>query len=408
MNGHIKLGIVIGAVSILLVMLPTVQKPAQSQAGATEAPAGFDNLTNGHISQPEFDMFRKTFEEVEKIDDGLGPTFNDTSCRNCHNVPVTGGSGKKIPETRAGHLDAQGNFVDHPGGSLVQDQALNQRIIEHVLPDEEVSKRSSTNVLGNGFVEAISDKTLTDIRDAQPSAIRGQAILVPILEAAPGTTRVGRFGWKNQHASLESFSADAYLNEMGITSPLQRTENTSDGNNVAAFDAVPDPEDVDGADVKEFAQFMRATKVPPRDPLLVGKPDTIAGEQIFNSPNLGCAGCHTPAITTAPAGTVFTGGFTVTPALGNKIIHPYSDYLLHNVGTNDPIVQNGGQVTYNKVRTAPLWGLRTRLFFLHDLSASTIDLAIKYHGQQAQAASDAYQALSNAEQQQLLTFLNSL
>ena len=106
---------------------------------------------------------------------------------------------------------------------------------------------------------------------------------------------------------------------------------------------------------------------------------------------------------------VLNGGFfTVSAALGNKTIHPYSDYLLHKVGTNDPIVQNGGQATYNMVRTAPLWGLRTRLFFLHDLSASTVDLAIRYHGGQAQAASDAYQALTNADQQRLLTFLNSL
>src|SRR5215831_17218978 len=406
MNGYIKLGIVIGAISILLVMLPAVQKPAQSQSGATEAPSGFDNLTNGHISQLEFDEFRRTFEEVEDIDEGLGPTFNDTSCRNCHNVPVTGGSGKKIPETRAGHLDANGNFVPHPGGSLVQDQALNQRIIEHVLPGEDTTKRSSVNTLGDGFVEAISDATLTAIRDAQPANIRGLAISVPILEAANGATGVGRFGWKNQHASLESFSADAYLNEMGITSPLQPTENTSDGNDVSAFDTVKDPEDVGGVDVNEFAQFMRATKVPPRDPALVGQPDTIAGEQIFH--NIGCDGCHTPTIVTAPAGTVLNGGFTVSAAVGNKVIHPYSDYLLHDIGTHDPIVQNGGQVTYNKVRTAPLWGLGTRSFFLHDLSAPTLTAAIQAHRGQAQAAESGYEALSQAELKQLLQFLSSL
>src|SRR5215813_115047 len=193
MNGSIKLGIVIGTVSILLVMLPSVQKPAQSQSGATEAPAGFDNQTNGHISQADFDGFRATFEEVEEVDEGLGPTFNDRSCVACHNVPVTGGSGKKIPETRAGHLDANGNFVDHPGGSLVQDQALNQRIIEHVLPGEDTTKRSSVNTLGDGFVEAISDTTITGIRDAQPANIRGLAISVPVLEAANGVTRIGRF-----------------------------------------------------------------------------------------------------------------------------------------------------------------------------------------------------------------------
>jgi len=233
--------------SIMLVMLPTMLKPAQSQSGATEAPAGFDNLTNGHISQADFDAFRDSFEETETIADGLGPTFNDTSCANCHKVPVTGGS-SRVFETRAGHLDTNGNFVDHPGGSLVQDRAINNSIKERVLPGEDTTKRASVNTLGDGFVEAISDATLTGIRNSQLMEIRGTAISVPILQA-PGSTRVGRFGWKDQHASLVSFSADAYLNEMGITSPLQPVENTSDGNDVSAFDTVPDPEDIGGADV---------------------------------------------------------------------------------------------------------------------------------------------------------------
>ena len=94
MNRSIKLGIVIITMSITLVMLLTLQKPAQSQGGATEAPAGFDNLTNDHISQADFDAFRTTFEEQEETDEGLGPTFNNTACVNCHNVPVTGGSSR--------------------------------------------------------------------------------------------------------------------------------------------------------------------------------------------------------------------------------------------------------------------------------------------------------------------------
>jgi len=388
--------------SIMLVMLPTMLKPAQSQSGATEAPAGFDNLTNGHISQADFDAFRDSFEETETIADGLGPTFNDTACANCHQVPVTGGS-SRVFETRAGHLDANLNFVDHPGGSLVQDRAIDNSIKERVLPGEDTTKRASVNTLGDGFVEAISDATLTGIRNSQLMEIRGTAISVPILEA-PGSTRVGRFGWKDQHASLVSFSADAYLNEMGITSPLQPVENTSDGNDVSAFDTVFDPEDFGGVDVNEFAQFMRATKVPPRDQSLVGKANTIAGEQIFHS--IGCDGCHTPTIVTAPAGTVFNGAFTVSPALGNKTIHPYSDFLLHNIGTHDPIVQ--GQSTLNMVRTAPLWGLRNRALLLHDFTAQSVTQAITSHGGQAQGAAGAFGALSNSDKERLLTFLGSL
>src|SRR5262245_19220904 len=405
MNSSIKLGIVIVTMSIMVVMLPILQKQAQSQSGAPEAPAGFDNLTNGHISQADFDDFRATFEEEEEVAEGLGPTFNNTACGNCHNVPVTGGS-SRIFETRAGSLDANGNFVAHPGGSLVQDRAVNPSIKERVLPYEDTTKRASVNTLGGGFVEAIDDAMLLAIQGSQPKAIRGVAIGVPILES--GTTRLGRFGWKNQHASLVSFSADAYLNEMGITSPLQPVENTSDGNTVAAFDTCcPDPEDVGGVDVNQFAQFMRATKVPPRDPALVGKAQTIAGEQIFH--DIGCDGCHIPTIVTAPVGTVLNGGFfTVSAALGNKTIHPYSDFLLHNIGTHDPIVQNGGPSTYNMVRTAPLWGLRNRASFLHDFSAKTMIQAITSHGGQAQGAADAFGALPISDKERLITFLESL
>jgi CxxC motif-containing protein (DUF1111 family) len=405
MNRSIKLGIALVAMAIMLVMLPTLQKPARSQGGATEAPAGFDNVTNGHISQADFDTFRGTFEEEEEIDEGLGPTFNNTSCLNCHNVPVPGGSSRQF-ETRAGYRDTNGNFVEHPGGSVVQDRAINPSIRERVLSYEDTTKRASLNTLGDGFVEAIDDDTLIGIRDKQPANIQGKAIYVSILEAANGKTRVGRFGWKNQHASLESFSADAYLNEMGITSPLQPNENTSDGNSVAAFDDVKDPEDIGGVDVNRFAEFMRATKVPPRDPSLVGRADTIAGEQKFHE--IGCDGCHIPTIVTARAKTRFNGGFVVSEALGNKIIHPYSDFLLHNIGTNDPIVQNGGAETYNMVRTAPLWGLRNRASFLHDFSAQTLTQAITSHGGQAKAAADAFAALPNSVKAQLLTFLDSL
>jgi CxxC motif-containing protein (DUF1111 family) len=98
---------------------------------------------------------------------------------------------------------------------------------------------------------------------------------------------------------------------------------------------------------------MRATKVPPRDAAIAATDDARAGAQPFNQ--IGCAICHVPTITTAPAGTSVNGGtFVVPPALGNKVIHPYSDFLLHNVGTGDGIVQNGGQSTANNLRTPPL------------------------------------------------------
>src|SRR5207244_3545849 len=155
---------------------------------------------------------------------------------------------------------------------------------------------------------------------------------------------------------------------MGITSPLQPNDNTSNGNTVvngvAVNDGVADPEN-DGTDVDAFANFMRATKAPPRDGVLAATSDAQAGSTLFNQ--VGCAVCHVRSITTAPPGTVINqGAFTVPAALGNKIIHPFSDFLLHNVGTGDGIVQNGGQGTRNMVRTAPLWGMRSRDRLMHD------------------------------------------
>ena len=265
--------------------------------------------------------------------------------------------------------------------------------------------RISTNTLGAGFIEALSNSTLLAIRDRQPAELRGTAIMVPVLEAK-GLARVGRFGWKNQHASLESFSADAYLNEMGITSPLFPEENTSSGRDVGPYDPLPEPED-DGVDVVAFANFMRSTKAPSRGPIT---PAVQAGEQVFNQ--LGCGTCHVPTLVTAPAGTRINGGaFTVPAALGSKIIHPYSDFLSHDIGTGDgipvlPLPEYAG--TVNMMRTAPLWALRTRNRLMHDGLAFTKEEAIQRHRGQAEPIRLLFNALPEAQQLQLISFLDSL
>ena len=235
---------------------------------------------------------------------------------------------------------------------------------------------------------------------------------MPVGEAG-GALRVARFGWKGQHASLKSFAADAYLNEMGITSPLQPVENTSSGAPIGAFDTVNDPEDLQtaeapgGVDVEAFVRFMRASKAPPRDTVLAATPDAQAGRQLFSQ--LGCSTCHVADFVTAPVGTAFNGGtFVVTEPLANKRIHPYSDFLLHDVGTGDGIVQNGGPQTRNMVRTPPLWGVRTRDRLMHDGLSLTRTDAILRHAGQARAAADGFQKLSFDDRQRLVAFLNSL
>lgn len=381
---------------------------AVTNEGATEAPTGFDNLTNGLTNQTTFEGDIGIFDEREGVVDGLGPVFNATSCGECHSNPVVGAT-SQIAEQRAGHYSGS-VFVDHPGDSLIHSRAINAKIQEITLAGNEVRTfRMTTNTLGAGFIEAIDSNVLFSIAQNQPfvsgGRIAGQFIQVPMLES-PGAVRGGRFGWKNQHASLVSFSADAYLNEMGITTPFLPNENTSNGNSVAAYDTVPDPED-DGVDVEIFARFMRATKAPPRDAELAATTEAQQGQTLFNQ--IGCAICHVSSITTAPPGTVINGGaFTVPDALGNKIIHPYSDFLLHDVGTGDGIVQNGGQSTRNKIRTAPLWGVRTRNRLMHDGLSLTYSDAILRHAGEATFVINSYRSLTNAQRNKIITFLRSL
>ena len=271
--------------------------------------------------------------------------------------------------------------------------------------DEIRTFRISTNTLGSGFVEAIANSTLLAIRDRQPAAMRGVAVIAPILESN-GRARIGRFGWKGQHASLESFSADAYLNEMGITTPLLPDENTSSGRDVSDYDLVPDPED-DGVDVVAFANFMRSTKAPSRGPITS---EVLAGDAIFS--RIGCSTCHVATITTARAGTQINGGmFTVPTALGSKIIHPYSDFLTHDIGSGDgiPILPTAEYAhTAPLMRTAPLWGLRTRNRLMHDGLSFTLEEAIGRHRGQADGVRLNYDALSPSEKLALIAFLNSL
>jgi CxxC motif-containing protein (DUF1111 family) len=283
--------------------------------------------------------------------------------------------------------------------------------------------RASLNLTGDGFVEATDDSTLLTIRDNQPVDMRGTAISVPLLEAS-GQTRIGRFGWKDSIASLISFSAVAYKGEVGVTSPLQTPDSSSLGRSVLAFDPLPDPEDDGGdqgfgEDVEAFARFMRSLKAPPRDRNLVPVDSTDAGSQLFDT--VSCSVCHVRNMTTTPiAGTVLNGGtFTVPAALANKTFHPFGDFLLHDIGTGDGIVETNGELTRNMVRTAPLWGVRTRDRLMHDGGSSsaptnsgaqsfTMNEAILRHAGQATASRNAFQALAPVQKAQLFKFLKSL
>ena len=151
----------------------------------------------------------------------------------------------------------------------------------------------SQSLFGDGFVEAIGNDTFQEIAAAQPTSMRGEMINVPVLEK-PGQRRIGRFGWKGQQASLVSFSADAYLNEMGITSPLQPTRTRRMG--ISGSKETMASVDDDGGDVELFALFIRSLKAPPRHAELAVTPDALAGSALFDQ--LGCSVCHTPSMVT--------------------------------------------------------------------------------------------------------------
>jgi CxxC motif-containing protein (DUF1111 family) len=402
-----------------------------AQQAATEAPSGFETPTlqtqnagsqsssNG-IAEPPGDTFARDqalFERREDAALGLGPVFNATSCSECHQNPVSGGP-SQITELRVGHRDENGNFVNPTititggtiaGRSLVNDRAVCPEVQEYVPNSENIrALRAVLNTLGDGFVEAIDDSVLLNIAANQAmlseGRIHGEAIQVPILEA-PGHTRMGRFGWKDQHGSLLSFTADAYLNEMGVTSRLKPVDTTT----LCKVKSDPEdtPDELGLANIDHFTQFIRGTKVPPPDFALAGTSDAQAGRKLFET--IGCNTCHVETLTTAPAGTVLNGGaFVVPDALANKTIHPFSDFLLHDIGTGDGIVQVGPQDTADKLRTQPLWGLRMKARFMHDLGSLTLQEAIQRHQGEAKQVEHRFQRLTNIERQQVITFLRSL
>jgi CxxC motif-containing protein (DUF1111 family) len=396
---------------------------------ATEAPAGFNtpsfnaaqSVSNG-IVEPPGDTFardQEVYEQNHSVQTGLGPVYNATACVSCHENPNSGGA-SQFTELRVGHKDENGNFVNPTifindgkntitGRSIVNDRAIGPEAQEHIPATESIrAVRAALNTLGDGFVEAIDDRTLIAIAERQPELsegrIHGEVVQAPIFEA-PGQTRVGRFGWKDQHSSLLSFIGDAYLNEMGITNRLRPTDVT------AVLKTTKDPEDQPDdlglADIDHFAQFIRGTMVPPRDTALAATPVAIRGGELFR--RVGCGVCHVESIITAPARTVIDGGMFIVPeALGDKLIHPFGDFLLHDIGTGDGIVQVGPQDTDNKLRTAPLWGLRTKPRFMHDLRSLSLEDAIARHEGEAREPARRFRELSPQERQALISFLNTL
>jgi len=345
------------------------------------------NFTAGQIA----------FAEVEEVDDGLGPVFNEASCASCHTAPVGGTTGRL--ETRFGRT-ANGMFdpLTTVGGSLLQDHAIGAVADGAVFFAEQVPStanvvagRMTTPLFGLGLVDAVPDAELIGLALLERALTRTPGTPSMVQDIATGETRVGRFGWKAQVATLHTFSGDAYLNEMGVTSPDFPNENCPQGDCAAlVHNPVPGLND-EGDDVEAFTDFMTLLAPPPRGP-----GNTVTGASLFLIS--GCAGCHTPRLAT---------GRSSTPALDRKVFEPFSDFLLHDMGTlGDGIVQ--GAANGRQMRTAPLWGLHTRPAFLHDGRATTVQAAILAHDGQGRSARDRFVGLTAEKRQALLAYLNSL
>jgi CxxC motif-containing protein (DUF1111 family) len=275
---------------------------------------------------------------------------------------------------------------------------------QHVPDGFFTTRRRSTSLFGLGYVEAVADATLVAIRDAQDPSIRGIGILVPATTgiAADGTLtqvkRVGRFGWKCQQATLLDFAADALINEIGRTSPIQPDEMPAlDGRSLSQFKKTPAgqfedaPSPAGPPDTTSWPTRTSCGPSRPRPATSRSPAPTTPGPGSGCSSSVGCAACHVPTMPTSPTG--------VADAVANKVIHPYSDFLLHDIGTGDTeVVQAAPDSTRKMLRTAPLWGVRTVPEMGHDGRWTTFSDAIEGHGGQAAGARANYRLLTPGEQ----------
>jgi CxxC motif-containing protein (DUF1111 family) len=427
------------------------------RGGVAGAGGPLSGLTSSQLAL--FNVGRDDFEEVEGLGDGLGPRFNLDSCGGCHSQPATGGSSPATnPQvsvatafgarnTVPSFLTLNGpirevRFKRYPDGSpdggvhalfVISGRVdstgdasgctIQQPAFDRHYANGNVIFRIPTPVFGAGLIEQIPDAAVlanqsTNASGKSALGIGGRANRVrmsmtgePNSNGNDGT--IARFGWKAQNKSLLLFSGEAYNVEMGITNELFQTERDE----TPGCQLVTTPNDVTKTDAKlgtdmisaveKFAAFMRFSAPPEPSTTMPGGSQSIGrGRAAFTA--LGCALCHTP--------TLYTGPSTVA-ALSTKRANLYSDLMVHNMGPGlaDEITQ--GSAAGDEFRTAPLWGVGQRVFFLHDGRTTDLVAAIRahksagngqYRASEANAVVDRYNAAAETTKQDLLNFLRSL
>jgi CxxC motif-containing protein (DUF1111 family) len=428
----------------------------QPLSSVSQTPGAPDFFANGLLR----------FQEIESVqggaNNGLGPRFNSNQCSSCHSQPAIGGTSPSAtvfpsispnPETLVYSLDGAQNtlpsfitpngpvrearfkFFLNPNGSLsstpdggVHDLfvisgrsdagscAIKQPNFHENLELNNVIFRIPTPTFGAGLIENISEETI--YANMQANAEQKQDLGISGVPNRDGNDgMITRFGWKAQNKSLEIFAGEAYNVEMGVTNELFQNERASPdeaqaGGLPANCKINPTPEDTTNfvstqypavpSDVVQFAMFMRLLAPPTPSTSDPGGAQSIAnGSRVFNL--IGCAMCHTPTLQTAPS--------TLTPGLSQVNANLFSDLLIHHMGSNlaDGVSQGGAGP--DQFRSAPLWGLGQRIFFLHDGRTTDLLDAIKEHASQGSEANGVisnFRQLSPQQQQDLLNFLRSL
>ncbi|HVE72860.1 MAG TPA: di-heme oxidoredictase family protein [Thermoanaerobaculia bacterium] len=349
-----------------------------------------------------FNAGRREFADVKTPETGLGPVYNEQSCGRCHYAPTAGGTGSRTVTHVAAIVDGFYSDLLERGGGLLQTAGIRQLpgsthdFIGERVPKEATitARRRAQPVYGLGLVEATDDSTFIALAAAQAArgdGIAGRAALVHNI--LNGMKTVGKFGWKAQHATLKERSADAYLQEIGITNPLFPNELCPSGD-CSQLQFNPRPGLNDGGSIADWvADYIRFLGPPQRGPIT---PDVTAGATVFA--RIGCDVCHTPTLQTAP---------NAIAALDRVTYHPYSDFLLHDMGSlGDGIEQGAAKGT--EMRTPPLWGMHHFTTFLHDGRAKGAEAAILAHDGQGRGARDRFAALDAADKARVLAFLKSL
>jgi len=379
-------GSVLGGALLFGALVLACEAPAEiSKSPVSTSAEPLDGLDLAELAR--FQEGAGEFSEVESAAEGLGPFFNASSCGHCHFEGGLGGGGV-MRVTRVMCRGDADDLTAPLSGAILHVFSTRPDVAAPGIPEgceAVLAERRTTNVLGAGLIEAIDDAEILAEEVAQQSTVAGRAAIV--TDIASGRERVGRFGWKSQHATLDAFAGDAYRNELGITNELFADEIALPAGLLDALDPTPDPEAPVGA-VAALADFMRFSAPPSAGAELE------AGLDHFRT--IGCASCHRESYPT-PAGS---------SAVSGREVRLFSDLLLHDIGTSDGLPQEAALAW--ELRTPPLWGLGRSSLFLHDGSAGSIDAAVMAHTGQAENARDAYQALAEEERLELLAFLEAL